>query len=126
MAGTKTKNHRPLGPYSRVFRRGAVGASIDGRSTLGRQIRDMETQLIQHTGAPTVTQRLLITRLIKIHLQLDALDAKLTAGNWTEHDARTHGGLQNAYRLTMRELGMRAQPQPAPSLAEVFGRGAAA
>jgi hypothetical protein len=66
--------------------------SIDGRSQIGRLARDMERQLADHVGGtPSITQRLLIDRAIKIRLQLDALDAKLAAGDWTGHDSRTYG-----------------------------------
>lgn len=77
----------------------------------------MERQLIEHVGgAPSITQRLLIDRAIKTRLQLDALDEKLAAGNWTAHDQRTFGGLQNAFRLTLRELGI-APSAPDPRAA---------
>ncbi|HTV44845.1 MAG TPA: hypothetical protein VMF05_05980 [Stellaceae bacterium] len=101
-------NHRKVGPYSRMLRRGAIGASIDGRSTLGRFIRDLEQQLISHVGgAPSITQRLLIDRTIKVTVQLDALDRKLMAADgWNEHDGRTHNALINRQRLLLRELGI--------------------
>lgn len=123
------KSRGRLGPYSAVFRRGAIGASIDGRSTTGRFIRDMEKQLIDHVGGkPTVTQRLLIERIIKVRLQLDLLDDKLTSGEWTPHDSRTYGGLLNAYRLLAREIGIEAasaaQPSVQDRLAEIHARAA--
>jgi hypothetical protein len=40
-------------------------------------------------------------------LRLEWLDAKMASGNWTDHDARTFGGLYNALRLALRELGVR-------------------
>ena len=56
-------------------------------------------------------------------LQLEKLDSKLASGNWTDHDARTYGGLSNTLRLCLRELGLRP---PAPTvtspLAEHFRR----
>jgi hypothetical protein len=108
--GGSTAKRRPgtgPGPYSRVLRRGAIGVAISGRSQLGRLVRDMERQLSDHVGGnPSITQRLLIDRAIKIRLQLDALDKKLAEGAWTAHDGRTYGGLLNAFRLAMRELGL--------------------
>ena len=110
---------QPIGPYSRKLRRGAIGASVDGRSAEGRFIRDLERQLVEHVGGePSITQRLLIDRIIKIRLQLDGLDEKLASGNWTPHDSRTYGGLLNAYRLTARELGLKPAAAKPPSLAE--------
>src|ERR1700693_1164907 len=110
---------RQLGPYSRALRRGAIGDSLDGRSAEGRLIRDMERQLTEHVGgSPSVTQRLLIERIIKLRLRLDAFDRRLAEGtNWTALDDRTFGGCLNAYRLALRELGMApaaARPLDAP------------
>jgi hypothetical protein len=116
------ESHRRVGPYSRVFRRGVIGVSIDGRSQIGRLARDMEAQLIAHCGgSPSVTQRLLIDRAVKIRLRLDEFDAKLASGGeWTALDGRTYGGLLNAFRLAMRELGLKGAEQRAPTLAEAM------
>jgi hypothetical protein len=112
-----------LGPYSRKLRRGVISDKVDGRSTLGRFCRDLEAQLVAHIGgAPSVTQRMLIERAIKVQIQLDMLDTKLMSGDWTPHDQRTHGALLNALRLTCRELGMKAAPKPAPTLADITAR----
>jgi hypothetical protein len=97
-----------LGPYSRKLQRGAIADLYDGRSAEGRFIRHLEAELVAHVGgSPSITERLLIERLIKIRLQLDLLDTKLAKGEWTGHDSRTYGGLLNAYRLHARELGLR-------------------
>ena len=48
-------------------------------------------------------------------LKLGLFDAKMTAGSWTDHDARTYGGLSNALRLMLRELGLKAAPSLKPS-----------
>ena len=74
-------------------------------------MRAMEADLYAHVGgAPTVPQRLLIERMVKVRVQLDLLDAKLASGDWTAHDGRTYGGLLNAYRLLAREIGMKPPP----------------
>ena len=122
----KPKPPVKLGPYSRVLRRGAIGASLDGRSTMGRFVRDLEKQLIEHVGGnPSITQRLLIERMIKVRIQLDLLDEKLASGEWTAHDSRTYGGLLNAYRLTAREIGLDAKAKAQPTLQEHLARKAA-
>jgi hypothetical protein len=132
MGGTKPKTRRIVGPYSAVLRRGVIGEAIDGRSTIGRLARDLEAQLVAHVGGnPSVTQRLLIERIVKIKLQLDAFDTKLATGTWQAHDQRTFNALLNAHRLACRELGMAPAPAPQPSLAEITAeiaarRGAAA
>jgi hypothetical protein len=113
------EKRKQIGPYSRRLHRGSIGASIDGRSELGRFIRALEAALVAHVGgAPSIVQRLLIERLIKLQLQLDGLDAKLAGGEWTPHDGRTYGGILNAYRLTGRELGLKPAAASPLSLAE--------
>jgi hypothetical protein len=46
-------------------------------------------------------------------------ETKLAEGSWTPHDARTYGGLSNAFRLAIRELGVKPEKVRAPSLDEV-------
>ncbi|HEX3861080.1 MAG TPA: hypothetical protein VHY35_05255 [Stellaceae bacterium] len=115
------RNQDRIGPYSRKLRRGAIGSSTDGRSAEGRFIRDLEAQLIAHVGgSPSIAQKLLIDRIIKTTMQVDALDAKLAEGTWTDHDSRTHGGLINRQRLLLREIGMKPAAARQPTLAEHF------
>lgn len=121
IAAVPPRHRRIFGPYSRRLRRGAVGDLCDGRSALGRFIRDLESQLVAHVGgAPSIAERLIIERVIRLRLQLDALDTKLAAGDWTPHDGRTYGGILNAYRLCLRELGLKAPEPKPPSLDEIF------
>jgi hypothetical protein len=102
-------------PYTKRLDRGAVGTLFDGRSEQGRFVRRLEAELVQHVGGqPTITQRLLIDRAIKIQLQLGAFDDKLTAffegkgdSIWTLHDHRTYAGLCSQFRLCLRDLGIR-------------------
>lgn len=102
------KTRERLGPYSKRLARGAIGTLFDGRSAEGRFVRHLEAELTRHVGGnPSITQRLLIDRLIKVRIQLDMLDTRLATGKWTPHDQRTHGGLLNAYRLCCRELGLK-------------------
>jgi hypothetical protein len=112
-----------FGPYSRKLRRGSIRDSIDGRSNVGRFIRDLESQLVAHVGGhPTITQHLMIDRLIRCTLQLDQLDDKLLGKNWTDLDVRTYGGLINRQRLLARELGLQPHQAPPPTLADVQAR----
>jgi hypothetical protein len=56
-------------------------------------------------------------------LQLELYDAKMAEGGWTDHDARTFGGLTNAVRLMLRELGIKAAPAKRKNpLVEHFSR----
>jgi hypothetical protein len=101
-----------LGSESRVLRRGVLGDSIDGRSREGRFLLQCERELIAHCGgSPSFTQCLLIRRAARAMLRLELLDDKMTSGKWTDHDARTFGGLSNALRLMLRELGLKAATQ---------------
>jgi hypothetical protein len=127
MLSQARENRNKIGPYSRRLRRGAIGDMVDGRSTIGRFCRDLEAQLVRHCGgAPSITQRLLIDRLIRTTAQLDALDRKLMNGEaWSDHDSRTHGGLINRQRLLLREIGLQPTAPRAPSLADHLARKAA-
>ncbi len=121
------KNRNPVGPYSRRLRRSAIGDSVYGRSAEGRFIRDLERQLVAHVGGqPTIAQKLLIDRVVKCTLQIDALDRKLSDGAWTDHDGRTHNGLINLQCLSLRELGLNPVAPRAPSLAEYLASKTAA
>jgi hypothetical protein len=56
-------------------------------------------------------------------LQLELLDAKMASGNWTGHDSRTQGGLNNAVRLALRELGIKpAKVERVSPLVAHFGK----
>jgi len=81
---------------------------VDGRSAEGRFIRQLEAQLVEHLGGkPSVAERLLIDRIIRMRLQMETLDQKLASGAWTDHDRRTYAALLNASRLHIRELGLK-------------------
>lgn len=109
-----------LGPYSKVLRRGAIGKSVDGRSTEGRYMRDIERQLTEHIGRPpSAPERLLIARVARTSLRILLLEEKLDAGNWTDLDNRTLSGLQNAFTGMLRALGLEAPP-PEKSVTELL------
>jgi hypothetical protein len=115
---------RALSSESRVLRRGVLGDRIDGRSREGRFLSQCERELTRQVGAPSFTQRLLIRRLARGMLRLELLDEKMTGGTWTDHDARTFGGLSNMVRLISRELGLKSSaPAKKPvSLASIVSR----
>src|SRR5262249_24873793 len=115
-----------LGPHSRTLCRGAIGRSIDGRSAEGRFLRDFDARMSQHVGGrPSAAERLLISRLARVALRLELFDEKLATGAITDHDARVYGALHNGFRLMLRELGIKAAPAPALTLAEVLAAGRA-
>jgi hypothetical protein len=101
-------SRRGVGPYCLAFSRGSVGDTIDGRSREGKFLRRVEAELVAQVGdEPSFAQSLLIRRAARSMLQLELLDAKMSSGSWTAHDARTMGGLNNAVRLALRELGIK-------------------
>jgi hypothetical protein len=117
------KRTRRLGPYSKRLTRGVIGDLYDGRSTEGRFCRDLEKQLIDHIGgSPSIAQRLLIDRIVKIRLQLDMLDQKLLSPAFTDLDRRVFGALQHSFRLCLQQLGMKSIPPPEPSFNEHMRR----
>jgi hypothetical protein len=98
----------------------------DGRSEQGRFIRHLEAELVAHVGGqPSITQRLLIDRIVRLRLQLDAFDVKLTSGEvWTPHDLRTFSGINNAFKNSLKELGFKAATvaKPADPVADIAAR----
>ena len=107
-------------PHSKAVIRGSVGDMIDGRSREGRYLRHCEVELTKHVGGnPSFVQKLLITRAARAMLRLQLLDEKMEDGSWSDHDARTFGGLNNALRLALRELGVKAAEAP-PDPMKVF------
>jgi hypothetical protein len=121
---TSSANAPRLGPHCRSLRRGVIGDAIDGRSREGKFLRKCEAELLaQIGGEPSFAQRLLIRRIARAMLKLELFDTKMTAGTWTDHDARTYGGLSNALRLMLRELGINAAPKDKPlTLADIAAR----
>ena len=111
------KSRGRIGPYSRVVQRGVIADTVDGRSRDGRLARHMEAELIRHLGgSPSFVEKLLVERLIKIRLRIDAFEQKAEA-DWADLDRRTYGALLNNFRLTAREInlkGGRCRPSPRP------------
>jgi hypothetical protein len=106
-----------IGPYSRRIRLG----KLDRRTREGKYVAEKEAALVQHLGgadAVSAAQRILIRRVAIDLLQLELLDVKLCTAEWSDHDARTAGGLRNSVRLALRDLGLSAPPAPVPSLSQ--------
>lgn len=110
-----------VGPYSRTLDRGVIGRSIDGRSPEGRFLRAFEAEMVKHVGgAPSIAQKMLITRLARVALRLELFDEKMTAGATSDHDARIYGALHNSFRLMLRELGLKAATAKPATLADIL------
>jgi hypothetical protein len=109
---------KSVGPHCRAFREGAKGDRIDGRSREGKLLRKVEAELVaQIGGQPSFAQTLLIRRIARATLQLELLDEKMMAGAFTAYDGRIQGGLQNAVRLMLREIGVKPAHAPRATLA---------
>jgi hypothetical protein len=118
-AVASTSGSRPLGPHCRALRRGVIGDAIDGRSREGKFLRRIEAELMaQIAASPSFAQSLLIRRAARAMLQLELLDQKMASGNWTAFDGRVQSGLNNAVRLGLKELGLKAAVQRPPTLSE--------
>jgi hypothetical protein len=61
---------------------------------------------------------MLIRRAARSLLQLELIDARVTAGDMNECNSRMMGGIANNLRLTLRELGIKAPPPKKVSLTE--------
>ncbi len=124
ITAASSATRRIVKPHCRALRRGVIGDAIDGRSKEGKFLRCCEAELVAHVGgSPSFAQKLLIRRAARAMLRLELLDAKMASGDWTDHDARTFGGLNNALRLALRELGVReTKPKPIPTIAEIAAR----
>jgi hypothetical protein len=100
---------RRLTSESRVFRGGQIGGWIDESGAEGKFIKRVEAELTAQLGVePSFTQQMLIRRAARALLRLELLDEKAAEGSWTDHDARTFGGLNNAVRLFMKEIAAQA------------------
>ena len=123
------KGPRRLGAYSRVLERGAIGDTLDGRSREGRFLRAIEGELTRGRRATlAVEERLLLRRVAKMLLQAELLDEKLARGEFTPHDVRVYGALNNAIRLGLREIGLKSKSadEATPSLRDyIAAQGAA-
>jgi hypothetical protein len=114
-------------PYSKRFRRGAL-AGVDGRGATARYARTLEVELCMHLGVnePTelsVPRRLLLQRVVKTVIQVEAFDRKLEGEDWTDLDVRTHAGLGHRLESMLKTLGLdpvAAKPKRA-TLADLRG-----
>ena len=77
--------------------------------------------MLRQLGAdPSFAQRLLVRRIARTALQLEIFDEKLATGAWSEHDSRVYGGLQNALRLALKEVGLKPVVDKTPSLEAIL------
>jgi len=109
---------RKLGPYSGE----STITMMDGRTKEARQLRGIREALVAHVGgAPSATQHALIERAVQLSLRITLMDQRFAdAGRMGDIEGKQYLAWSNALNRTMRELGLKAAPQRAPSLAELF------
>ena len=99
------KNSPAIGATSRVDRL----RSIDGRTAIGRRLRQIVRELVAHVGGqPSAPQRYLIDRVAVDLVRLEMLDAKIASATFSAHDGRVAHALRNSVRLALRELGLQS------------------
>jgi hypothetical protein len=101
-------NLAPLGPHSRALARGSLGSDIDGRSVQGKFLRRIEVELVEQLGGNlTFSQKLAVRRIARLMLQAELFDKKMASGDWTPHDSRAAGGINNAVLRALKDLGLK-------------------
>jgi len=108
--------HKRVGPYSK---RGAL-ALLDGRSKPAQFMRRVRAELVTHVGgSPSAVERQLIERAVRLSLQLELMDERLTHGEaFTTHDHNAYLAWSNSLGRTLKLLGLKSAPPRVPSLAE--------
>jgi hypothetical protein len=111
--------HKRVGPYSK---HGAL-ALLDGRSREAQFMRTRRAELIAHVGGkPSAVERQLIERAVRLSLQLELMDERLTRGDQIASHA-TYLAWSNSLARTLRLLGLKPLAHAtAPSLADHLAR----
>lgn len=101
-----------IGPYSK---HGAI-ALLDGRSREAQYMKRVRAELTTHVGIPTAVQRQLIERAVRLSLQLELMDERLTNGmRFKPRDHNHYLAWSNALTRTLARLGTGSVESP-PSL----------
>jgi hypothetical protein len=81
---------------------------VDGRSTLGKLMRQVRADLIRHVGGkPSATQKMLIERAVTLTGYLARLDAEaLSPAGLSDHRRREYLAADGSLRRTLREIGL--------------------
>jgi hypothetical protein len=96
-------------------------AGLTTRSLEGRFVRDIRRSLLEQLGdSPSPAQRMLVERCVMLSTQLARMDAKsLRDGAMSGHAVREYLSWNNALSRLLRQLGLKAAPPRAKTLAEV-------
>ncbi len=84
-------------------------------------MRRVRKDLVAHVGGkPSVTQSMLIERIVNLSLRVATMDRKFTAtGEMTEHDTATYLAWSSSLSRLLRELGFRGAPEKPRTLADI-------
>jgi hypothetical protein len=92
--------------------------SLDGRTALARQARDLQRQIAADLGGEdilTTAQKILIQRVALLHVFCTHCEAQWLTGD--ELDSSYQGAV-GALRHVLAHLGLKRVPRPVPSLQE--------
>jgi hypothetical protein len=105
-----------VGPYSALRQR------LDRRTRLGRRAAAFERALVaQIGGAPSAAEAALIKLAVTLDARIALLRARLLAAGAGDERAERHMiSWCNALARTPRTLGLKAAPEPPPSLADII------
>ena len=121
------KRVRRYGPLSRIITAGAIG-DMDGNSWEAKFVKANERKYVEQAGGdPDHALRRLIVRLVRLELHIELYEQK-PLDRWTDKDGRVYGGLNSAFRLSLREfraLVRTAAAAKGPSLADHLAQRAA-
>jgi len=95
--------HPRVGPFSK---HGAISL-LDGRSREAQFMKRVREELTKCIGNPTAVQRQLIERAVRLSLQLELMDEKLTHGaTFKVHEHNYYLAWSNALTRTLGRLGL--------------------
>ena len=100
--------HAATAPRIHRVSRTVTLAKVDGRSTLGKLMRQVRADLIRHVGGrASATQRMMIERAVTLTGYLARLDAEaLSPAGLSDHRRREYLAADGSLRRTLREIGL--------------------
>lgn len=103
-------NRRVIGPYSSA---GAMSL-IDGRTRQALFMQRLRKKLLDQVGGdPSITQRQLIERVVRLSMQVEIFDAKFFKdGCLSDCDQRQHLAYSNALSRTLAKLSVNTKSPP--------------
>ena len=105
--------HPRVGPYSKY---GAL-ALLDGRSREAQYMKRKRAELTAHVGSPSAVQRQMIERAVRLSLQLELMDERLTHEAWFMTPVQDdYLNFSNALTRVLARLGLEAVATPPPAV----------